>query len=117
MSDKKEEIRKLGIISNEELKKLKLKHGDVFTLSVLFEEKDTKEVVELFGYLRKPERFETGMSLAIMDSNPIKAKELILEKTWLAGDDRIKTDDDAFYSAILALDGFIEIRMASLKKN
>lgn len=112
-----EKIKQVGKITDKELQELKAKHGKVFTLSVFYELPDTKEVVELYGYLRMPQRYEMGMSLAIIDNNPVQAKEILLTKTWLAGDERIKTDDDAFYSAIRVLDEFIVARQASLKKN
>ena len=118
MEDK--QIKQEGVISDAEFQKLKVKHKDVFILTVLFNENpddEKSEEVELIAYLRKPKRYEMGMSLAIMDSNPVKAKELILEKTWLAGDVRIKENDDAFYSAIVSLDSFIIVRESGLKKN
>jgi len=85
-------------------------------------EKAVKELeketfVVLFGYLKKPDRSTISMALANQDRDPLRAKEIILAKSWLAGDDRIKTDDDAFYSASSVLDVFYQVRSASLKKN
>jgi len=112
---KMENLQEFGKLSEPELAKLKETHKKVFELKVPFE--TSENVVLLYGYLRMPKRYELGMSLAQMDSNPVLAKEIILEKTWLAGDARIKTDDDAFYSAINVLDELITVRQAELKKN
>ncbi len=110
-------LRKVGEISETEINKLKAEHKEIYTINVQFEEPETNEVIELIGYLKRPERYVMGMALAIINSNPVKAKEIILTKSWLAGDDRIKTDDDAFYSATVAVDELLTVRQASLKKN
>lgn len=105
-----------GKLSKEEYAKLKKEHGTVYTLEVYFEDKNG-EIVQLFGYLKKPERNVVSMALSFKDSDPLRAKEIMLEKSWLAGDDRIKTDDDAFYTASSVLDSLLVVRFASLKKN
>jgi hypothetical protein len=117
MADKAEKkvFKKYGELSENDLKALIQKHGIVYTLVVLFSEGE--EIVELYGYIKRPERFVMGMALSVIDSNPVKSKEIILEKSWLAGDERIKTEDDAFYSASTVLDELFMVRRAELKKN
>ncbi len=113
--------QKVGAISPDEFAKLKAKHGTIYVLSVLFninEDNDKEdEIVELLGYVRKPKRFEMSMALAKKDGNPVGAAEILLNKTWLAGDERIKTDDDAFFATMIPIEEFFFVRFASLKKN
>jgi len=109
------EMKKYGEISEQEFAALKQKHGKIYTLTVEYD--DNGEVVELVGYLKRPERFVMGMALSAIERDPVRAKEIILEKSWLAGDERIKRDDDAFYSAFTVLDEVFMARNASLKKN
>jgi len=112
----KKEIKEYGKLSKEELEKLKKEHGTVHTLEVYFED-ENGEIIRLFGYLKKPERHVVSMALAFKDRDPLRAKEIMLEKSWLAGDERIKTNDDAFYTASSVLDELLVVRFASLKKN
>ncbi|MCF6185643.1 MAG: hypothetical protein L3J56_13675 [Bacteroidales bacterium] len=112
----KKEIKQFGKLSEEEVEKLKKEHGIIYTLDVYFED-ENGEIVQLFAYLKKPERHVVSMALSFKDSDPLRAKEIMLEKSWLAGDERIKTNDDAFYTASSVLDGLLVVRFANLKKN
>ena len=107
--------KEYGKLTAEEIKKLEKEHGTIFTIDVDFEEGE--ETVVLFGYLKKPSRSTIGMALGIIDRDPLKAKEIILEKSWVAGDERIKKDDEACLSATTVLDEFLIVRRAGLKKN
>lgn len=110
------EIKRFGEVSDEELTALKSKYGTVYTLSVLYLDEKTGEEVELIGYLKRPERYLMGMAVSKMDTNPIIAKEMIIEKCWIGGDERIRKDDDAFYSATIAIESLFSARMGELKK-
>jgi len=109
-------IKSYGKLSKEEFDALKKDHKDIFTLSVFFEE-ENGDVVELYAYLKKPDRSTISLALANIDRDPLRAKEILLAKSWLKGDERIKTNDDAFLSAASVLDGLLTVRSASLKKN
>ena len=108
-------MKEYGKLTKEEIKELKKKHGEVYELDVDFEEKGERTV--LYGYLKKPDRTTIGLSLSMIERDPLRAKQVILEKSWLAGDERIKNDDDAFLSATTVLDEFLIVRRAGLKKN
>lgn len=108
-------MKEYGKISDKEIQELKDKHKDVYVIDVDFEENG--KIVVLYGYLKKPDRTTIGLSLSMIERDPLRAKQVILEKCWLAGDERIKTDDDAFLSATTVLDEFLVVRRAGLKKN
>jgi len=109
-----EQTKRYGELPEAELAALNQKYGKIYTLTVEYD--DNGDVVELVGYLKRPELFVMGMALAVIETNPVRAKEIILEKSWLAGDERIKKDDDAFYSAFTVLDEVFMARNATLKK-
>jgi len=110
-----DKVLEYGKLSEEAILELKKKHGDIYTLDVDYDE-NGKEAV-LFGYLKKPDRPTLSMALSVIDRDPLRAKQILLEKSWLAGDERIKTDDDAFISASVVLDELIVVQRAGLKKN
>ena len=110
-----DKLKAVGKLSDEELAKLKARHKKVYTLRILFLD-ENDELIILYGYLKKPERYVVGMALAKLDSDPVTAKEIILFKSWIAGDERIKTDDDAFYASMQSLDEFFKARLSDIKK-
>jgi hypothetical protein len=110
----KKEVVYTGKISDEQFELLKRKHGDVYTMEVPLNDKGTEMAV---CYLSKPDRLTLGAVLHKEKTNSIAAKEMLLNATWLEGDQRIKNDDDVFYSACTALEKFFAVREASLKKN
>ena len=113
----KKEIKQSGKLSQEEFEELKKEHGTVYTVNVFFEDEKTGEMTELFAYLKKPDRNTVSLALSFKETDPLKSKEILLERTWLAGDERIKTEDEAFYTAATVLDQLIVVRLAGLKKN
>lgn len=115
MKDSKK-TQTFGEISKEEFQELKKKHGTVHTLRGMFET-EKGELIELVGYIRKPKRFEMDMPLSMVDRSPVKAREIILEKGWLTGDERLKTEDDAFFSIYQPLGEFFLAMPGSIKKN
>ncbi len=74
------------------------KHGvkKVFELSIPMDDEGTDVAV---GYIKKPNRNSLAAAMAIINTNPLKANEIILKSNWLEGDVRIMDDDDAFLSA------------------
>ncbi len=69
------------------------------------------------GYIKKPSRASLGAAMSLINTNPLKANEIILKSNWLEGDERILNDDDAFMSASVLLEEVITIRKGEIKKN
>lgn len=91
--------------------KSKYKTGKIFLIEV---EDDDGNPVK--GWLRNPTRQEAGMVAKLAGTDPVKSIEVLLNSVWLEGDDRIKTDDDLFFSAMPQLNNVLTIRNAELKK-
>lgn len=108
----KDKVKYTGKISDEELKKLESEHARVSILEVPVND-DWSEIA--LCYLRPVDRALMGAVLAVNDK--VRQKEMLLDALWLAGDERIKKDDELFFSAMPALDGMISFRIATLKKN
>lgn len=90
----------------ELIKELKSKHGEVFEIDV-----DGHK-----AYLKKPDRKTLSYASSVASKDPIKFNEILLNGCWLAGDDRIKTDDSLFLSASQVLGTLVEVKEASLVK-
>ncbi len=93
-------------------KKYKVKK--VFELSIPMDDEGKDIAV---GYIKKPSRNSLGAAMSLMQTNPLKANEIILKSNWLEGDERIMTDDDAFMSAGALLGEIIQVRQGEIKKN
>jgi len=74
-----------------------------------------KEILK--AYLKYPDRITFGASLSLQERAPIRAKEILLKGMFLEGDNRILTEDEAFYSACTIIDEVMNIKTAYLKKN
>lgn len=94
-----------GQATEEQITKWKSKYGNVYQVVV----------DDSACYLKKPNR-ATISHMATMSGNPIRANEVLLNDTWLGGDETIKTDDDKFLGVSTALAGLIEVKEAELKK-
>lgn len=95
----------VGQVDQEQINKWKAVHKDVYAVTV-----DGS-----ICYLKKPNR-ATMSHMATLSTNPIRANEVLLNDTWLAGDESIKTDDDKFFGVTSQLAQIIEIKEAELKK-
>lgn len=90
--------------TDEEIKGWKEKHGELYQVSVE-------------GYsciLHKPTRKDLSYISSVKD--PIKMSELLLEQTWVAGDEEIKTNDELFMSVVSKMDEIVKFKEAELKK-
>lgn len=98
--------------SNEELERqelvagLKAKHGEVYEINV-----DGHT-----AYLKKPDRKTLSYASSVGAKDPIKFNEILLNGCWVAGDERIKTDDSLFLSASQVLGTLVEVKEATLVK-
>lgn len=104
--NKNTEIILVGEVSQEQIDKWKLKHGDVFRAIV------GKESV---CYLKTPDRLTVKASMSA-GKDKIRSNEILLENCWLGGDETIKTDNAKFFGISGVLDELIEIKSANLKK-
>jgi hypothetical protein len=93
-------------------RRLKKEHGTIYKLEVPTDEDGGVAV----GYIKKMNRSTLSLVMSKIDSDPIGAMEVLLNTTWLEGDERIKTDDDVFLGACTALQEIVTIRTGSLKK-
>jgi hypothetical protein len=102
-----------GRLEEAAIEELKKKHGEVFEIVVPMDDEEKEYAV---GYVKKPTRHVLGAVSGMVNSNPVRAAEIMLANCWIAGDDRLKTDDDLFMSAIQPLFSIIKVRNGELKK-
>lgn len=86
----------------------------VYMLKIPLDDEGSEHAI---GFIKKPSRTSLGAALSVMQRNPLKANEIILQSNWLEGDERIKTDDDLFLAAGQLLGEIIQVRQGELKKN
>lgn len=99
------ENKLVGQVDQEQINKWKALHKDVYAVTV-----DGS-----ICYLKKPTR-ATISHMATLSTNPIRANEVLLNDTWLGGDETIKTDDDKFLGVTSQLATIVEIKEAEIKK-
>jgi hypothetical protein len=94
----------IGQATDEQIKAWKLKHGKVFAI----------KVDGHICYLRKPDRATLSYASTVGVKDPIKFNEILLNNTWLAGSEAIKTDDELFLSVSGKLVELVSIKDAEL---
>jgi hypothetical protein len=57
------------------------------------------------------------MGAILAQKDLVKQREMILNTLWIAGDERIKTDDQLFFSAMDAIGRMLWFHRSWLKKN
>lgn len=92
--------------TKEQIESWKKEHGEVFKITV-----DDKSC-----YLKKPSRKTLAYASSVATKDPIKFNEIILNGSWLAGDEDIKTNDTLFLSASAKLAELIEVKEAEIVK-
>ena len=104
-----------GQLNQEQIEALKKKHNvsEVYEVIVPLDDEGEEN---LAAYLKRPDRKVLAPVMAIMQSNPIKANEILVNGCWLEGDVRMKTDDDAFMSMVSELGELINVRKGEIKK-
>lgn len=90
--------------TDQQIKAWKEMHGDLFVISV----------DEYSCILHKPTRKDLSYISSVKD--PIKMSELLLEQTWVAGDEEIKTNDELFMAVVSKMDEVIKVKEAEIKK-
>ncbi len=109
---KSDKIKFVGEVAEAKLEQLKAKHGRVHTMYVPANDENTEVGV---GYFKPIDRELMGAALSVSD--PVQAKGMVLEATFVEGDRRILSDDEMFFSACNKVDEMMSVRRAFLKKN
>lgn len=110
-------MKELALTEEQALKFEALKKqygGRVYAIIVPCDDEGTDIAV---GFVKKPDRTLLGLVLSQLTVNQIKAFEILLNSTWIEGDNRILNDDDVFMSAMASLNEMITIRQGVLKKS
>jgi hypothetical protein len=102
-----------GKLAEQAIESLKNAHGRVYEVIIPIDDEGAEHVA---AYLKKPSRQALGKVMGIMNSNPVKANEILLADCWVGGDDRAKTDDEAFLSLCEAMGDLITVRKAEIEK-
>ena len=92
--------------SEEEIKALKAKHGQLFQITV-----EDKSCI-----VKKPSRKALSYASSVASKDPMKFNEIILKDCWVAGDKEIQTDDEYFLGAAAKIAEVIEVKEAELVK-
>lgn len=88
----------------------KRKFGEVYLLEIPTDEK------VLTAYLKTPSRKAIEASMSFANSQPLTANEIILNDAWISGDEEIRKVEKNLLSALMSLDGLIELKKGNLKK-
>lgn len=91
-------------VTTEHIQQWKEKYGDIFKVEV-----DGKAC-----FLKKPDRKTLGYASTVKDT--IKYNEIVLNGSWLAGDEELKTNDSLFFAVSAKLGELIETKEADLVK-
>lgn len=109
-------------VSEAQIEAWKKKYGEVYEITIPMEDIRYDEngnalpYKKAIAYLKKPDRNTVAYALSVKKNNPLKAKEVILENSFLGGDEFIMSNDELFFSACTVLDELIIVREAELKK-
>jgi hypothetical protein len=92
---------------------LKRKHGAKAVYKLEIEGDDAQKFV---GWIRKPNLDEIGAFVSLSQSNPVKGAQVLLNSTWLEGDELIKTEEELFLGVMSVLNNIIKVRVAKVSK-
>lgn len=107
------EVKYHGRLDEAAVEDLKRRHGDVFELVVPMDDEGREFAV---GYVKKPNRKVLSATISLIERDPVKATEILMENCWIAGFERIKTDDELFFGASAGMGDLIKVRTGALKK-
>lgn len=100
-------------ITEAQIKQWKKQWGEVFAIEVPLDDESKKKAI---GYFKKPTLDTIKVSSKYIESDPIKAGEVVFTNCWLGGDDIIKDNDEAKMSAMQQVSSLFKVRQATLKK-
>lgn len=94
---------------------IKAKYGNVFKIEVDADDEGKEKVI---AYLKKPDLKTLSATMSVMNSDPIKANQILLKNCLIEeiSDKRITDDDEVFLGAMTTLAELIKIRHSVLKK-
>ncbi len=93
-------------VTKEIIEGWKQQHGDVFLV----------EVEDKKCYLKSPDRKTMKAAMAVVQTDPIRSNEIVLENCWIEGDAEIKTDNSLFFAVSTQLEHIVKVKQATLKK-
>lgn len=101
---------------NQKGQELKKKHGAKAVYNLKTYDADGNEYT---AWIRKPNLDEISayISVAQGGNNPVRGAQVLLNSTWLEGDEIIKTDEECFLGVMASLDNIIKVRIAKVTKH
>ena len=100
-------------ITQAQINQWKKKWGEVFQIDVPLDDEAKDNAV---GYFKKPTLDSIKASSKYLESDPIKAGEIVFNQCWLGGDAEIQENDEVKMSAMQKVSSLFKVRQASLKK-
>lgn len=100
-------------VSKEQLESFKEKYGSKLKHVRLPLDDDRNEFFDVIAIV--PDRRIMGEFEKWMDKNPDKAKDILISNCLLSGKERVKADDDLFFTCANAIAELIPIRKAIIK--
>lgn len=99
---------------SEKAQEIKKRHNAkaVYDLQVIGEDGQT-----YIGWIKKPNLDEIGAFVSLSQSNPVRAAQVLINSTWLEGDECIKTEEELFLGVMAVLDTIIKVRIARVTKH
>lgn len=99
-------------ITQAQIKSWKKKWGEVFQIDVPTDDEGNIAI----GYFKKPNLETISAAEQFVESEPIKAGNIMFNNCWLGGDDQVKENDECRISAIKVIGSLFKVRTATLKK-
>jgi hypothetical protein len=101
-----------GGVTQDQINGWKAEHGDIYRISIPRD----GEGEPYTCYLKKPDRKTIAVVSPLVNTNPVKGNEVLLQNCWLGGDRDIQTNDDLFLSAAAKLGELFNIKEAEIAK-
>lgn len=121
MSEKKEAkqdnlLQKTHYVSDDTINELKqsgkYKEKDLRRLFLPLDD-DNNEELEVIATV--PSKSVMGQYMKFMDSNPVKANDILINHCVLTSKERIKNDDGLYWTCVSELAGLLPIRQGRVK--
>lgn len=97
----------IGQVSNEQIAEWKKLYGHIWEV----------KVGDSVCYLKKASRTTLRAALVFLEKDKIKYMEIIIDNSWLGGDDNIKKDDEMFYGLMGVVPELVSAKEAEIKKH
>ena len=100
-------------VTQAQITQWKKQWGGVYSIEVPLDDNAKEKAV---GYFKKPTLDTIKASSKYIESDPIKAGEVVFNNCWLGGDAEIKDNDEVKMSAMQQVSSLFKVRQATLKK-